>query len=592
MAERSAGPRSWPLVPAVLLALAAAVSGCGTIPSSGPVETAGPIADSERQPVRLKVFPLPPRPGDSPAGVVGGFLQAATNDATGYPIARQYLATPVRSGWRPQGVQVYEAGQGRTLRGAEADIDLTGTAVGQVDEEGGYRPQNGQQQVTTRFHLVSEAGQWRIANPPSQLHILRFDFERVFRTYNLYFLDRNRRMLVPDPIWLPNQPGITTELVVRLLRGPTSWLRPAVTTAFPPRTVLAGEQVAVQESTAVVPLSRALRDAGQDDLRNLSAQLVWTLTQVPGITAIQLSTPGVGLGTAENGGSGESPERRTRESLRSYNPNLPDPDSTGYYLKGTRLVAVGRGPVDGPFGEGRVEAAVVAVEPASNRRAAAISADRTSVRVAALTRDAAVSTWLTGAKALTALSWDGAGNLWAAGSAPDGSPRIWVLRGDPDQPRVLTATVDGLSGTVRQLRISRDGARVALVVGGDEAGDEGPAPRALLLGRVEWSNLPEAVHVVIRGLTPLTPNLSSVQDVAWSGPGALTVLGVADGPQVYEVTVDGWRVTPVQTGVAGPLSVAAAAGQPLMVTAESAVYQHSRAGWRRLDVGRSPVYPG
>jgi hypothetical protein len=136
------------------------------------------------------------------------------------------------------------------------------------------------------------------------------------------------------------------------------------------------------------------------------------------------------------------------------------------------------------------------------------------------------------------------------------------------------------------MKVSRDGARVALVLGG-----------RLHVGRVE----PADGGWRIGEVTPVSQELVGVTDVAWRSGTLLVALGAyeEDG-QLFpaEVAVDGSSSAVVQRPLVGAsaVEIAAAPRQPLVVAAdvdgEQQLYRDDDTLFRLLRPGSSPFYPG
>ena len=99
---------------------------------------------------------------------------------------------------------------------------------------------------------------------------------------SVYYLNSSGTGLVPDQILVaPEQPGTATTLMRALLSGPPAPLLSAVTTALPAGTRLLGNVPVGSNGVAQVDLSVLLHPISSQTLRSLSAQIVWTLTQLP-----------------------------------------------------------------------------------------------------------------------------------------------------------------------------------------------------------------------------------------------------------------------------------------------------------------------
>jgi hypothetical protein len=212
-----------------------------------------------------------------------------------------------------------------------------------------------------------------------------------------------------------------------------------------------------------------------------------------------------------------------------------------------------------------------------------------AVRVA---RRASLLVWHSGgipdpkvvARTLTPPTFDPAGDVYTV--AADG-PHRWIAQVTvAGAVRHVRAAPGLLRHPVQQLRLSRDGSRVAAVVG------VGASSR-LLVGRVRAGR---GGAVRFDGFRAVLPGVTDVRGVAWDGPVQLDVtVSSPGGRELVAVDVDGYSVRVLSTdGLRGqPDLVAAAPGQPLVVSAGPALWQELPSGhWHRVAVGTQPNYPG
>ncbi len=188
------------------------------------------------------------------------------------------------------------------------------------------------------------------------------------------------------------------------------------------------------------------------------------------------------------------------------------------------------------------------------------------------------------ADTLTRPSFDRVDNLFTVATR---NGRRWVaqvtaageLRSVPTESAVIDRPV-------QELRLSRDGTRVAVVVGAAGAG-------RLVVGRVT------SAHGALRftGFRDVLPRVDDVRGVAWDGADQLvvTAANAPGGRELVAVDVDGYSTRTVSTvGLGGePTDVAAAPDEPLVVTAGDAVWLDDPVGgWRRIGAGSLPAYAG
>jgi hypothetical protein len=161
---------------------------------------------------------------------------------------------------------------------------------------------------------------------------------------------------------------------------------------------------------------------------------------------------------------------------------------------------------------------------------------------------------------------------------------------DPDgNARVAPVDARGLTGLgpVQDLRLSRDGLRVAAVVRGG-------------LYTAALARRPDG-NVTVRNVRSVRPSdLGEVVAVDWRAPETIVAVSRRmDGP-VSQVSVDGltWDLLP-GSNLTPPLrAVAAAPNRPVLVTDQSGVWSFAGGdleSWRQLMGGvpdAVPLYPG
>jgi two-component system sensor histidine kinase MtrB len=166
-----------------------------------------------------------------------------------------------------------------------------------------------------------------------------------------------------------------------------------------------------------------------------------------------------------------------------------------------------------------------------------------------------------------------------------------MLRGGTGTP--VEVGVEDLEGqAIRAVRVSADGARVALLVG-DGTTD------SLRIGRVEYTGTADAPVVTVSGLHTVTPQLADVKAASWAGPTRLVVVGHENHgvEQIQYVDVDGSQeANPTLTGISAADSVAGTEDQsrPLLAEYDGTIYRLPPEGnWKQLSPkGTAPVYPG
>lgn len=574
----------------VALALLALLSACASIPTSGPVR-AGGDPGLDRADVAVPPIGVPPVRGAAPEDVVRGFLRASADFLGDHAVARLYLTGEASSSWRPStGTSVYDRvnSQLTVVPGEDGTVTVRGAEVATIDAEGGFRRTPEGTEVARTFRMTQVEGQWRIAGLEDGLLLSMVDVQESFRPVSLYFLSPSRNTLVPDTVLLPELPGLSTKLVGRLLRGPTSALRGAVGTAFPQGTSLEVASVPVRDGVATVPLDENALRADDDAREQLSAQIVWTLKQLgPEIQRIRITAGGEDLVI-----SGVSVEQG-RNSWQTYDPDGLNASSSVYVVRDGRLGRIIDNefqPLDGAVGSGAQAVRTPAVS-LDETRIAAVSTDGSALLLGRLAADALPLRPALSGGDFSRPSWDPLGNLWVVDRA---AGHLLVLPPGADSASLVTLPkLPGGSPTAAA--VSRDGARIALVTGTgrDARLGVGALTGVDLLGS---EGTEPAVEVV--AVREVLPDLRTVRDASWSSADSLTALGRrSDLPlRALDMSIDGFEVRDLEP-LSDLVAVAAAPldqGRPLVVgTADGRLelYTSSR-GWTNLGPGSDPAYPG
>jgi hypothetical protein len=584
--------RRWRVLGSCILVVAATTS-CVTIPHSGAVHAGGALAQPQVDEPPLNA-PGRPLVGASPEQIVDGFFRSMAGYPQNLDVTRLFLTKQAAAAWAPEDrTLVFE--QHSLGAGQSGAVVVDATQSGSLNSRGTWRsaPYLGRMFAHT-FSLVREAGEWRITNPPQALLISQDYFERYYAPYSLYFPDEKGTTLVPDPIYVPIGPQVPTLLAQGLLAGPTPWLAGAVRDLVPAGTTVDLSVPVSAAGTAQVSLSDSVEDLGPDERVQLLAQFLWTLGQVPGITQVELTTGGQPFAV-----SGLTRPVGINE-LSAFDPAGLSAARQIYGISQRQMIEVSANkvsPVSGVFGKTGLDASSLAVY-SSGLQAAVVSRDRHTVRVAPLLpssdqNPAATTVWYTGGRNLIRPAWDESGRLWLIDDAPSGAKLIVV---GPDlvarQFRVPRVT----DRDVRALRVSRDGTRLAVVVGTR-------ADSSVVIARiVRQPN--GAVIRVDRAYTLQNPyqQLTHIVDVGWVAPAAVSVLAGSEARRLlpYIVSIDGSEIVP-STGLPniGARVIASSPNPEVPLVVGSATgtlwLRRSDLRWGQISVSErvwKPTYPG
>jgi hypothetical protein len=563
----TAGTGPLPRVRALLAACVGALllAGCVSMPTAGPVtEGEGAVAEPG------SVFPLAysPPTDASPTAIVQGFLSAAAAGlGDNYAVARQYLTAPARTAWVPrERVVVYSTAENLDFENPqETQVGVALPVVATVDADGRYTESPPGAEQDAVFDLVQDAqGQWRITALDNGVPMSQPIFDSVYRATSLYFLTPAADVLVPEVRWFPER-NTATYAVRALLNGASPWLRDAVRTAFPEGTELAVESVPVDaDGTATVDLTAAVASADATGRALLKAQLTAVL-ELPGIRQVAVSIAGLPM-------------------VEPAPADLPRDPSVGTNL---RMIRDGRVlQLDGSDVTVADDVAPLGVaDPhalAWAREGPTVLLSGPDTLVLAPAPDGAPRTLLT-APGLVEPSVDPPGWVWTGPSQSAG--RLTAVRADGVATDVVVPWLEGR--TVRSLRVSRDGVRIAVVSSGPDG------VTVDLAGVVrDGSGTPQR----LTERTRVGARLATATDVAWVDESTLAALGTSGtmtGPTVHLVPTAG--PTRALPAIEGAVSIAAGRGERAVYVATEAGGLHSLRGtsWVSVATGvQSPAFPG
>jgi hypothetical protein len=570
---------------AVLAALAAClpIAACASIPSSSRPQVINPsVAAPPAQEADPRYAAINPQPGEQPIDIVRDFLAVGGSFERRHERARAYLTDAAKASWTDEGgVTVLEDAVYLDVRRGGAEISLRAQRRGVVEQDGSYEPDPAA--YTHPFKLEkNSAGEWRIANPPAGVLVTRATFNAAYRPYSVYFLDWTRSKVVPDVrFFAAGRDKLPSLLVGAYERGPSKWLAGAVLSDLDGARL---QSNVVQESDRVRVYLTGLGDSADAMQPGGFAQLVWTLNQL-GVGGVETYIDGQPV---QPGSGARRPLQRLTD-WASFDPDALPPSTPGFYVRDGVVRTTNDAAVPRPAGQGDYDARSVAVS--MNRRMLAVvgrdSRNRPTLFVGRF--GAALRPVLTGAS-LTPPSW---------GASDD---EVWTVRDGHEilvvpvvgQPRSAALGALGQAGPIRSLRLSRDGARVALVAG--------PSQRAsLLVGVVIRRNTAARVD----RLRELDVGDEPVSEASWSDNSSLYALVRArqQDSALFALGIDGESASQLvsTTGLPGPPEALAAPpqpGLPLLTVAAGALWQTLASGepWTRAQrepaEAAAPVYPG
>jgi hypothetical protein len=485
-----------------LLALAIMLSGCAGIPKSSEVYFGEEISeDTSAQFVR--VIARPPSAGMTPEEIVRGFLDACADPSENYGIARQYLEVASAGNWNPlTGIEIYEAST-IEIAGDPPALTVSAGKLGTISDLGRYQSGDPGAQVSRTFELTQDAsGQWRIANLSDGILLSSGDVDRSFRSFPIYFFNTELTSLVTDNVLVPvSNSGAATSLVRSLLDGPSPYLSPVATSAFPVGTTLTYGSVPITNGIAQVDLSNEILGADEVTRRALSAQLVWTLNVLPNVSAVQISVSGQPLALSNIG---------ALQTIQDWQDLSALPNSQLQTLNVIRNEEIYSVATDVENLKYIAPASLVFATPnLAGSQIATVTADRKSLQVT----NSSESKFEIVAQGnqISKPTWDSEGNIYFSDFGQGVSE---VTRDRSLRPVSVDASTLGTSDQVKQVVVSSDGVRVAVVLSNG-------IQDVVAVGAIFKTDS----ETRIIGLHRIERSITSVRDIVWSSPTSIAVIG-------------------------------------------------------------------
>lgn len=570
----------------VLLIAVLLVTGCANIPEQS---TPHAVRDDKEQP---QGSTEEPSPNLNAFDLVREFVHKSGNPEA----ASMYLTEQARANWERDAmptlihdtfgtVPLSPSGKlaGEDQGSADVTVVLRVTKIGRLGGDAAFVPSIGEEEHSVGVRR--EDGQWRIDKPPP-VFVPLTDFDLSYQPVTLYFFDPDLRVTVPDLRYVPASPatGLPARVIQVLLSGPSDTLGRSV------KSPLQGvgtrtNVVPDPDGTLVVNLS-PLGDKSTEQRELIAAQIVLSLQTV---TSSRLRIKGDGQDLIEGHGDWRVSDLKAYDALTK-----PNPDQPGLITADGRLRTLREGqPISGPAGNGEFHvesaaqsldggqlAAVTQTEAGPRLRIGTYGEDMQEIAV-----DATIMTRPT----------------WLVSTSPEQSSReVWTVA-DGNVVRVVptgdetwkpievnASELDNFGfGPITQLRLSRDGTRVAVVTG---------TGRLIVASVVRDNN-----SVSLSRPRQLQPTMIiAAVGVDWYNQSTLVVATEQATQPVMNVSVDGLKIeTYDRNNLQLPVkAVTAAPDRDIVVTDSAAVYAVPGLGqvWRQLPNGQGlgaiPFYPG
>jgi len=216
--------RLWVTLGLIMVA-ALALGSCANLPDNSAPQALGTIV---REPT--STGPAPPVKGRDPDLLVRDFLEATADPANRHEAARQYLTPPTSLTWDDAAgtVIVDSPDTLRLSRTADtATYQIRGRKLGELGADGEFRAAD--KSYETQITMTKVDDEWRIDQLNGGVVIEKNAFYKTYRRYSLYFANSSGNSMVPDLRWIAtSKDQLTGRLVSLLSQGPQPELTPAV----------------------------------------------------------------------------------------------------------------------------------------------------------------------------------------------------------------------------------------------------------------------------------------------------------------------------------------------------------------------------
>ncbi len=530
MRTRRALVIGWTLLATALL------SGCLSLPESGPVHDAA-IDGSSADEVACCYLPNGPRPGESPTDIVQHFLEAMTATPVQTNVARQFLTASSGEAWDPdQRTFVYEeASRPRAQSSVPGRVQVVLDDAYTFDSRGVFAGMLPGDESTLQFKMDFEDGEWRIDTVPNALIVPRTWTDDHFEQVNVYYLDPTGSILVPEPVLVPRGEQFATALTQSLLSGPGPDLDQVSKNSFPSQLTVVLSVTVDEQGLADVALQGDASGMSPQESELAAVQLAWTLRQDPSVRSIRLTADGESL-------PGLSREIRVDKGAE-YDPADFSSSTSMFALREGRVVggaADALAEVDGLVGQRDYSMTAIGLSLDSTQ-VAGVSGKGTSILVGpTYDPEGTVLETVSGATDLLAPAWDFADRMWLVDRTSRGA-RVSVV----GEEGIRQVDVPGITGErVRRFLVSRDGSRFLAVL-------RHPRGDVVVVSRVRYDDAGEVLSLTPAERLPWpTQERPRILDIAWQTTTSVAVLyPIRDLVQVRTLAVDG---SPGTLSVASP----------------------------------------
>lgn len=571
-----------------LLGTSLLLTACTGVPTSSSPQTIEPLVSGPA----TNTPPAPLNLDGDPLTIVTSFLNANATSAANYSTARAYLTAAASRSWSSDTATVI--GNDYTVSTYDPKrhaVTVQGRILGTLNANGIYVPSsqglgNGGAKSPFKFDIAGSPGKQRIAKLSSGLLLTDDQFRATYHQEPLYFWDITHSALLPDLRWSPlgDRTQLSDWLIAQLAAGPRPSLQSAVSTDTLP------QQTDVKQITLTLGNPTTIEIPGSSQLDSSARN--WLAEQLSETLVEPLAGRDMSL---TDGGKPVTIPRVQRAVFTATDFALEDGQSTVspavFYLNGGRIrdetgkaVALAGADATAAFDSFAVG---TSVETGQLLFAAVIGPDGDQRLEVGTQRGGLHPTDVHGSLTRPAFV-PGRDEVWIGAGAQ--VYRVSVGDAKRQVEQVPLPTASG-GGQIRALRMSPEGARIAIVVSG--VGGNGQ----LYIGSIVRGAGPVRIG---NNLESISPAGIGVNDVAWLDSVRLFAIGYFVGSQdahTFETGVDGTEWTNEGLGNLSnaPDTVTAATGSNVWIAANNFVWKQSGSSWvspgpTGQTPGSAPVY--
>lgn len=529
-----------------LLAVGGLLVGCTSLPTD-----TEPQALRSFTPIEEEAADIQPEPGAEPDLLLRDFFTASARPTMDYSAARQFLTGDANQLWDPQAATLIVDRIDLVTQPESTDSErvfsVQGNVIGELLDGGAYRVESGRYMAEIRMEQVD--GEWRISSLPEGVVLERTELRNQYQPQDLYYFDPGGQVLVGDRRWVfSGQESLDAALISLMMEGPSAGVAPAVTFQLPAEATFNGVQDGVYRFSGLAALDTTER-------QRFAAQLVWTLAManIPGPYRVEV----------DGGPIAEGFETLDTDDFAEFNPRADDGIIAPLYAlnDGALLRVSGNeaNPVEGEIGQIRdIE-----------------SADITTQRTAAIVRrEGDDSTlWMGGVD--EPLREVLRGSTLTRPTFEFDHSAVWVVvggdrviravrsttTGEFAQTEVNSSELAGIDGEISVLRLSPNGARIAMII-------DGRVYTAVV-------NRPGTDERRITNVQEVAPQLAGTAlSLDWHPDGAILVGTSTPEAPVWRVEKDGSAVSSMPSGnITAPVVSIAASPNTVYLTDARATLQ-------------------